>query len=145
MRKGRKNLKDLPITSKETNMCIVGILEGRERKGQKLPRNNCLTLPKSREGNKHSDSRNPKFSKYDPKKSMLPCFIIKLSKGRILKKQEKIKELFMYKRAPIKPSADFSIDILQTRRELVDRFRELKKQKQKNCQKRSAIKIILQK
>ena len=49
----------------------------------------------------------------------------------------------MYKRAPIKPSADFSIDILQTRRELVDRFRELKKKK--NCQKRSAIKIILQK
>ena len=55
------------------------------RKGQKLQRNNGLTLPKSREGNKHSDSRNPKFFKYDPKKSMLTHFIIKLSKGRVLK------------------------------------------------------------
>ena len=48
----------------------------------------------------------------------------------------------MYKRATIKTSADFSIDILQTRRESVDRFRELKKKKKKkNCQKEMQSKL----
>lgn len=113
-----------------------------ERKGQKLQRNNGLTLPKSREGNKHSDSRNPKFSEYDPKKSMLTHFIIKLSKGRVLKTARENQRAFMYMRATIKTSADFSIDILQTRSESVDRFRKLKnKQTKKTAKKEMQSKL----
>ena len=134
IQKNEERLTNLWDNLKRSNIRITGVPEGEEQEQEienlfeQIMKENCPNLAKEIDFQEVQEAqRIPK--KLDPKRNTPRHIIIKLSKikekERILKEARE-KETVTYKGVPIRPSADFSKDTLQARRDWKEVFQDMK-------------------
>ena len=133
MKRNEDILTDLQDNIKCTNICIIGIPEGEKReKGLENISEEVIAenFPNTgKEIVKHIQEAQKSARQDKPKEDTLRYIIIELTK---IKNKDKLlkatreKRQITYKRQPIRLSADFSTETLQTRREGHDIFQVMK-------------------
>ena len=127
------NLRDLWDNTKCTNIQIIGVPEEEKKKGsekifEEIIVKNFPNMGKEIVTQVQEAQRVP--HRINPRKNTPRHILIKLTK---IKFKEKIlkaareKQKIMYKRIPIRLSADFSAETLQARREWQDIFKVMKR------------------
>ena len=133
LRKIEEGLSEMRDNMKRNNICIIGIPEGEEEEQgietliEKVVTENCPTLMREEVPQIQETQRVP--SKRNPKRPTARHIIIKMAKfqhrERILKAAREKQEV-IYKGAPIRLAADFSMETLQSRREWQEIFPVMK-------------------
>uniref|UniRef100_A0A8D1DIE0 L1 transposable element RRM domain-containing protein n=1 Tax=Sus scrofa TaxID=9823 RepID=A0A8D1DIE0_PIG len=132
MKKHESNIRDLWDNIKQANLCIIGIPEGVEKdKGMENIFEEIITgkFPNLKDTEFKIQEAQRAQNKLNPNRPTPRHTVIKMAKvsdkERILKAARE-KQNVTYKGTPIKLSADFSTETLQTRREWQEIFKVLK-------------------
>ena len=117
----KKILRELRDSIKHNNTCIIGVSEEERRDRKLIGRNNSCKLPLSEE---ETDLQIQEIQRTPNKGSTTPRYIVikfakYCEKEKILNASRQ-KTTVTYKGKPIRVSADFSAETLQTRREWDD-------------------------
>lgn len=132
IKKCKDSLEDLWDNIKGANICVIGVLEGGEReKGAEILFQEIMAESFPKLGKKTDQIQKVQRvpNKMNPKQPIPRHIIIKKLKTRRKLKTSRAKQLFMYKRTPIRLSVDFSAQTLQAKREWHDMLKVLKERK----------------